>query len=564
MGLIGFNSGMSDALHKIMEQRLKQKQQDFENNLKTQEAQQKAEAHAADLELKRETLSQVRQQKLDANAEKLQKNIGVGGETTAAQDKQLSDANLPVSGGVTLPSVTKVGFGGPMADVAPPPDLSGDAPPASPEVPPPAPAPTPPAGGTLQTSAAAAQPVFHPGVDQRAQPAQPYNPVTGAGGRVPTLNTGSAEQRAAVAQKKTWVDIGNQMWGGDTQAQQMFGQLMAQGSDPKTAIEAVKAFKDKGPAGRQPSFENNLFNPKTKNAVVYDAAGASGPGLYDVATHEFVAAPGHYQAPRDPLTEALLQERLTGAKALAQSPKDILAGMRSGDIAADQTGLARAGTWALIEAEAARQAKEDREAGRPVFDLKKAQLEWRAALRLTQSLNSPQQVAMSQAITSTDHALNLVDSLAQEWDSAGWGTLSKARLEMAKAGLGDFANLTAGERLKAQSLANRLDAEINDVTLNLGTIYGRGTPTDATRELAGQNLKAWWAKGTVHDLVELSQWNLSNFSMAMRTNQANTGGQPNVALPLPNSDGQGTLKTTTPAATPAASGLPAGVTISRD
>lgn len=308
MGLIGFNSGMSDALNKIMEQRLKQKQQDFENNLKTQEAQQKAEAHAADLELKRETLAQVKQQKEDAAAEKLQKNIGVGGETTAAQDKQLSHANLPVSGGVTLPSVTKVGFGGPMADVAPP-DLSGDGP-ITPEAAPVAPAP---AQGTLQTSAAAAQPVFHPAVDQRTQPPQAYNPLTGSGARVPTLNTGSAEQRQAKTQREALQHITQNS--DKMSEKELFSALIGAGYDPDKASATVENLRGKTTAGRQPTFEANLTNPKTGNTVVYITDGPQGPGLYDTVTHEVVPNPKHYQAPQDPGIQALRTAQTDNANA---------------------------------------------------------------------------------------------------------------------------------------------------------------------------------------------------------------------------------------------------------
>jgi hypothetical protein len=67
----------------------------------------------------------------------------------------------------------------------------------------------------------------------------------------------------------------------------------------------------------------------------------------------------------------------------------------------------------LVEAEAARRAKEDRAAGREPFSLPEATNKWKGALRLTQSLQAPQQVALSQSIISTDHALTLIDDLAQ-------------------------------------------------------------------------------------------------------------------------------------------------------
>lgn len=525
MSVVGFNSGLSDQLQSIMDARLKAQQQAFENDLATKEEarkqadeQRKQEAHDADLADRQAARALV-------VGEKTSTDLGPGalittpGQLQALQagNQSVAQPTMPITPGISgvtqMPSasgvVTTPGAGavsGISDDTTPVPDATAPPPP-----PPPPPALPPGPLGTLNTQTVAPTP-------------------TGP------INVGTAAAQQALKTKQGWLALGNQLWGDDTDSKQLFGQLMAQGLDPKSAIDATKAIKDKGPAGAKPTQAEGLFNPANHNAVVFDPGGAQGAGYYDSATHAFVPAPSHYQS-GDPAMRSiameLAQQRLAGAQALAQAPVDIYNGIRSGDTPAVSTGLARAGTWALVEAEAARQAKNDKEAGRTPFSLPEAIKNWQGALRLTQSLNSPAQVSMSQSIVSTDHALTLIDSLANQWDSAGVGPLSRARLEMAKQGIGDFANLDPAKRLAAQSLANRLSAEINDVTLNLGSVYGRGTPTDATRQLAGENIKDWWAKGTIHDLVDQSRWNLNNISLAMRSNQVNTGGGPTATPPLP-------------------------------
>lgn len=570
MSVIGFNSGMSDALQKIMEQRVKQKQQDFENNLKLQEAQQKAEQHAADLRFKEEQLQSAKAARAEVTGEKLSKDVGAGSDINRAQADVLTAGNQPISGGKTLPSTSSIGFGTlPTLNHQDFVDENGVSPsPPDTSVTPPPPTPvsiTPmPSGGSVASSSTLGAMLTKPmpSIDQLASPPEKYNPETGSGAQVPIQNVGTFADRQALAQRKGWVELGTQMWGDDSESKQLFGKLMANGMDPKNAIDAVKAIKDKGPAGGVPTQAEGLFSPATHNAVIFDPRGPQGAGYYDAATHAFVPAPSHYQS-GDPAVRALsmelAQQRLKGAQELAAAPEAIYNAIRAGDEPASTGGLARAGTWALVMKLAGEKAAEDRAAGRVPFNLKDAMIQWQGALRLTQSLNSPQQASLSQSIISTDHALTLIDNLAQQWDSSGLGPFSRARLELAKQGAGDFGSMPPDKRLAAQSLANRLSAEINDVTLNLGSVYGRGTPTDATRELAAQNIRDWWSKGTVHDLVDQSRWNLNNISQAMRTNTVNTGGGPSAApaLPVP------TPVPGSPDASSVVTPIPPGVTFTR-
>jgi hypothetical protein len=138
------------------------------------------------------------------------------------------------------------------------------------------------------------------------------------------------------------------------------------------------------------------------------------------------------------------------------------------------------------------------ESHRQKFDLAKAAQDWQATTKYLGTLNGQQQTRLRQAVEQVQESVPLVRSLVTEWDSTGIPALSSANLKAAKAGA--YGN-------KAQSLANRLDAQIADMTSELGTVYkGGNSSTDESLKLAAKNLQSDWSKQAALDaLVQIEQ-----------------------------------------------------------
>ena len=140
------------------------------------------------------------------------------------------------------------------------------------------------------------------------------------------------------------------------------------------------------------------------------------------------------------------------------------------------------------------------EAHRQKFDLAKAAQDWQATSKYLGTLNGAQQVRLRQATEQVSESVPLVRALVKEWDSAGIPVLSAANLKAAKAG-------TYGN--KAQSLAVRLDAQIADLTSELGTVYkGGNSSTDESLKLAAKNLGADWSKQAALDALDQIEKNI--------------------------------------------------------
>jgi hypothetical protein len=91
-------------------------------------------------------------------------------------------------------------------------------------------------------------------------------------------------------------------------------------------------------------------------------------------------------------------------------------------------------------------------------------------------MNGSQQLRLNQAINSLPDMLDSVDALAAKWKGASFPILNKANLALAKGG-------AYGK--DAASIANQLDAQIADVTADLGNVYmGGNSPTDHALGLA--------------------------------------------------------------------------------
>lgn len=134
------------------------------------------------------------------------------------------------------------------------------------------------------------------------------------------------------------------------------------------------------------------------------------------------------------------------------------------------------------------------------YDYTKANQDWTATQKLLATLNGAQQTRLRQAVNQVGDSLGLVQSLADQWDAGGFPILNKTTLLAAKNGV-----LGAD----AQSLATRLDAEIADITSELGTVYkGGNSSTDESLKLAAQNLSSSWSKKTFDDAVALAKQNI--------------------------------------------------------
>lgn len=135
------------------------------------------------------------------------------------------------------------------------------------------------------------------------------------------------------------------------------------------------------------------------------------------------------------------------------------------------------------------------------YDLKTAELDYKATIRHMASMNSSKQITFYNAVQTAHDSLDLVDQFATEWKSnSNFGPLNRARLIAA-------ANGAYGE--EQAKVARKLQAQITDLTSELGQVYmGGNSPTDHSLELAGKNLSADWSEGVLHDMTDLARKNL--------------------------------------------------------
>jgi hypothetical protein len=137
------------------------------------------------------------------------------------------------------------------------------------------------------------------------------------------------------------------------------------------------------------------------------------------------------------------------------------------------------------------------------FDLTTATRDWQAISRHMSSLNSTQQLRLRQAVDFTHESLDVIDGLYDEWlkagPASGFKMLNRAALAAAKQGGG-----------KAGEVAHALEAQINDLVSELGTVYkGGNASTDESLRLAAENLKGDWNEGTFRKAMGLVRKNLA-------------------------------------------------------
>lgn len=197
----------------------------------------------------------------------------------------------------------------------------------------------------------------------------------------------------------------------------------------------------------------------------------------------------------------------TGAAGTQDIAKEVAGAIIAGDQPPDLKGLYRYG--ASVRAELARNK----------YDLTKAQLDWQATSKHLATLNGPQQLRLRQAATTAYESLDLIEKLADAWKGGRFQVLNRARLGAAKQGniggswTGTLPIGSNGEDVtkdwSAQEIATMLDAQITDVTSELGNVYmGGNSPTDHALSLAGKNLGSQWSEQTLRSAVALARTNL--------------------------------------------------------
>lgn len=170
--------------------------------------------------------------------------------------------------------------------------------------------------------------------------------------------------------------------------------------------------------------------------------------------------------------------------------KDIADAIENGDQPPTLQGLYR--NAAPVRAELARRG----------VPLAKMETDWKATQKYIGTLNGSQQVRLRQAVETASESVDKISDLYQQLQKAaptgGFKAWNKGVLATAKQLPG-----TAG------SLATNLEAQIADLTSELGNVYmGGNSPTDHSLSLAGKNLSGDWNKQTFEDAIKQIKLNI--------------------------------------------------------
>ncbi len=180
--------------------------------------------------------------------------------------------------------------------------------------------------------------------------------------------------------------------------------------------------------------------------------------------------------------------------------KEFVAGMKDGTLPPQLPGRATK-EYAAVMAEAHRQG----------YDLQAAVTDWNATQKHISTMNGAQQLRLNQAVNQLPELLDTVESLASKWKGGRFPILNKANLIAAKNGV--YGSEVA-------TVANQLDAQIADVTADLGNVYmGGNSPTDHALSLAAKSLSADWDAKVLRDMVALARKNVQTRQNSIR----NTG-----------------------------------------
>lgn len=145
------------------------------------------------------------------------------------------------------------------------------------------------------------------------------------------------------------------------------------------------------------------------------------------------------------------------------------------------------------------------------FDLAGAATDWMATQKHIATMNGAQQLRLNQSINALPEMLDSVEALSSQWNGGRFPILNRANLTAAKNGV-------YGQEVA--SVATRLEAQIADVTADLGNVYmGGNSPTDHALGLAGKSLGGDWSEKVLKDAIVLARNNVKIRSNSIR----NTG-----------------------------------------
>ena len=141
-----------------------------------------------------------------------------------------------------------------------------------------------------------------------------------------------------------------------------------------------------------------------------------------------------------------------------------------------------------------------------------AEQDWRATQKHLSTLNGQQQERLRQAITFTTDSLPIIENLFDKWKGTATGLKAYNRAALA------VAKQLPGEAGKTAQL---LEAQISDLTSELGTVYkGGNSSTDESLALAAKNLKADWNEQTFKAAVAQIRQNLQIRKNSIMTSEA--------------------------------------------
>lgn len=147
------------------------------------------------------------------------------------------------------------------------------------------------------------------------------------------------------------------------------------------------------------------------------------------------------------------------------------------------------------------------------YDFTTAERDYKAVQKHLSTLNGAQQERLRQAVSFTTDSLDIIDQLYNEWSSKGLNTRFKAF---------NKASLAAAKQLggEAGATAQALEAQVNDLVSELGTVYkGGNSSTDHSLQLAAENLKTDWNEATFKKALGLIRQNLKIRANSIATSQ---------------------------------------------
>lgn len=186
----------------------------------------------------------------------------------------------------------------------------------------------------------------------------------------------------------------------------------------------------------------------------------------------------------------------------ANDPKDIADGIERGELPPTVKGLYRNSSPVLAEL------------SRRGYDLAKSESDWNATQKHLATMNGAQQERLRQAVSFTKDSLGMIEDLYGQWKKVGPNSGVK---------LFNRAGLEAAKQLpgEAGSVATRLEAQINDLTSELGTVYkGGNSSTDESLKLAAGNLKGEWNEQTFGAAVKQIRQNLQIRENSIKNSRA--------------------------------------------